>query len=332
MDGSFERIIATDEGTLMSKVFYMTNHQNKSHKLAQALIDAGWTRSGTAIHPSVKCALFDHDVGPGGIGFRSPLVELEKHGMPVMMFPHAARPNLQWDGMYPVWPHARVMFTSTEEHGEVMRRYGYPIPTEAIGWIFCDQKPFKKVEKERNINVLFAPIHPNNNGFLHPIDKAINASVYSTLIMTPGIKVKVRHVKRADLNGLWHVSGVSWKLGKTEIEDALADIDAADVVFGHQTLAYMAVARGKPLVMFGDQMVPKSGNDMKNMRFAKNYEKYRDLMKYPAEAENARCGPEMMKLIQRVISKDVGKSWKERMIGSVFDPKHFVELVEKYSS
>jgi hypothetical protein len=316
----------------MGKVFYMTNHQGKSNKLAQALIDAGWTRSGTPVHPSVKVALFDHDVGPGGIGYRPPLNELKRIGTPVMMFPHAARPNLQWDGMYPIWPGTKVMFTSTETHGEVMARYGYPIPTEPIGWIFCDMKPFQKPEIEGKIKVLFAPIHPNNNGFLHPIDKAINASVYSTLIMTPGIKVKVRHVKRAELNGLWHVHGVSWKPGNTDIADCLADIDAADVVVAHQTLAYMAVARGKPLIMFGDQMVPRSGNDMKNMRFAKNYDKYRDLMKYPAEAENARNGPEMLKLIQRVIGKDVGKSWRKRMVGEPFDAGRFVELVEKYSS
>ena len=316
----------------MDKVFYMTNHQSKSNKLAQALIDAGWTRCGTAVHPSVKVAFFDHDVGPGGIGYRPPLNELKRMDTPVMMFPHAARPNLQWDGMYPLWPGTKVMFTITEAHREVMRRYGYPIATESIGWIFCEQKPFVKPVIEGKIKVLFAPIHPNNNGFLHPIDKAINASVYSNLIMTPGIKVKVRHIKRAELNGLWHVSGVSWKPGNTDIKDALNDIDAADVVIGHQTLAYMAVARGKPVIMFGDQMVPRSGNDMKNMKFAKSFDKYGDLMKYPAEAENARNGAQMLKLIERVIGRNVGKSWRKRMIGEPFDAGRFVELVEKYSS
>ena len=316
----------------MDKVFYMSNHQSKSQMLANALIDAGWVRSGSPVDPSVNLVMYDHDVGPGGIGFRQPLAEIRRNGTPVMLFPHAARPNLQWDGMYPIWPQTKVMFTVTETHGEVMKRYGYPIPTESIGWIFCEQKPFKKIDPDGKIKVLFAPIHPNSNGFLHPIDKAINASIYSTLIMTPGIKLKVRHIKRADLSGLWHVSGVSWNLGKTDIEDCLADIDSADVVIGHQTSAYIAVARGKPLIMMGDQMVARSGNDMRNMRFAKNYHKYRELLKYPAEAENARNGVEMLKLIERVIGRDVGKSWRKRMIGEPFDAGRFVELVEKYSS
>jgi hypothetical protein len=299
---------------------------------SQAMNAAGWRQAVNPMEDGVKVALFDHDVGPAGMGFRIPLDELNRRKVPVLMYPHAARPNLQWDGMYPLWKHTRVMFVMSEGQAEIMRLYGYPLPIEPIGWSLCPILDWKPVEIKRKIKVLFGPIHPNGNGYLHEIDKNTNIRIYSMLMNTPGIDLTVRHIKRIDLSGIRKMVGPKYKLGRAQISDVWEDIRAADVVIGHQTMAYMAVAMGKPVIMFGDQNIPHSGNHAATMKWAKSYDKYQQLLRYPMEAENAGDGPALRLMLERVMKRNVGKSWKERMIGDAFNAGRFVELVEKYAS
>lgn len=270
--------------------FYLSDHQGKGRRFAEALMRFGWEQAESPAESGLDLALYDHDVGAGGMGFRNGLDWLYWRGVPVMMYPHAARPMLQWDGMYPVWEHTRVCLTIAEGHREVMRRFGYPLPVEPVGWSYCEQRQFeaiKKGEGER-IRVLFGPIHPNRNGWLHPMDMDKNRQVYQVLLATPGIELTVRHIHRLDLNGLWTMNGVKYVQGKPD--GSTREIDEADVVIGHQTFAWLAAARGKPVVMFGDDLIPHSGNRPENMRFAKSWEKYRDYLRYPANVEDVILG------------------------------------------
>ncbi len=86
--------------------FYLTDHQGKGYPYAQALEAAGWERSDNAAE-GIQVALYDMDAGEKG-SFRRGLDMLHERGVLVMIYPHAGRPSLFWDGMYELWPHTRA--------------------------------------------------------------------------------------------------------------------------------------------------------------------------------------------------------------------------------
>lgn len=311
--------------------YFLTDHQGKGYPYGQALEAHGWNRVMNAAE-EIQLALYDMDAGDKS-GFRRGLDMLHQRGVPVMIYPHAARPSLFWDGMYELWPHARAFVAIAEGHREIMRMYGYPLPIEVCGWTMCELRDWRPVELHdapisRPVKVLFAPIHPNRNGWLHPAYRAYNTIVFQKLLETPGILLTVRHIMSLALNGIWQVPGVNYILGTTK--PATEQIDEADLVISHQTFAFLAVARGKPLIMMGDDMRAVAANAWDNIHWAAHYDDYRDLLRYPLEAEAARSGRGLRAMIEQACSENVGAEWRERLIGKPLDPKHFVKTVESY--
>ena len=278
--------------------FYLADHQNKGFPYTQALEAAGWERVMDMSKP-IQLAIFDHDIGPKG--FKDGLDALHDRHVPVMMYPHSARPMLQWD-MYPIWPHTRMCITIAEGHRQVMQAFNYPFPVEPCGWALSELKPFRAPEiHDRPINVLFGPIHPNANGFHHPVNRAMNMIIFTRLLEMKGIKLTVRHIKSLPLNGIWEAPGVKYVLANPN--GCTDEIDQADVVIAHQTMAYLTVARGKPLVMMGDDITAHSGNKWENMVWAKHYDDYHELLRYPVEAEAARSSKELMAIIEQRVQR-----------------------------
>jgi hypothetical protein len=309
--------------------FYLFDHQHKGRCYADALIRAGYRQTPKIDDPELVCAFFDHDLGAGGNGLRSGMEFLCQHNIPVLMYPHSARPMVQWDGMYPVWPHTSALITIGSGHRQVMESFGYPLPVEVCGWTLCDQVPFKIIPVgDHPIEVLFGPIHPNANGWLHPLDKGMNALVYRCLLETPGIHLTVRHIKRLDISGLWLAAGVKYIMANPN--GSTVEMDATDVVVGYETFAYLAVARGKPLLMFGDQLIPHSGNLPTKMHWAKNFDNYREIWRYPISFDMAHGGKFIRQQIERAMSQDVGCAWRKKFIGKQLDPVKFVKTVQKY--
>lgn len=311
----------------MSACFYLSDHQFKGLAFSQALNQAGYVRREAVTDPELVLALFDHDVGMYEGGIRNGLGYLQERGVPVFLYPHAARPMVQYDGIYRPWPYTRCKFVIGEGEMEVMRAFGYPIPMEKVGWSLCPTRKFKRKSGRGVIRVLFGPIHPNQNGWLSDVDKACNKRTFEMLVRTPGIELTVRHVKRLDLSGLRQAPGVKYVLGRTD--GCTDEIDQADVVVGHQTFAYMAVARGKPLIMFGDEVVPHVGNRPENLRYVKSYEKYRDLMRYPVEMESLHSAGEVRETMRLAMWHDEGKEWRARFVGEPFCEEQFSKLIAK---
>jgi len=309
--------------------FFLYEHQGKGHQYAKALEQAGYRGTNKINDPELVCALYDYDFGGRSSGRYPGLEFLRKQDIPVLVYPHSARPMVQYDGMYSYWPHTKAMITIGPGHRKVMAAIGYEKPVEVCGWAMCDQVPWKAIAVgTKPLKVLFGPIHPNANGWLHSVDKAQNALVFQRLLETPGIQLTVRHIKRLDLGGLWTAPGVKYVLANPN--GSTAEIDAADVVVGHQTFAWLAVARGKPLIMFGDKLIPHSGNRLEGFRWAKNYEAYREIMRYPLEVETNRNGDYLRRQIEQAISQDVGAKWRRQFIGKQLDPAKFVKTVQKY--
>lgn len=303
--------------------FYFYQHQNKSAALIDALRRAGWVSTGPA---QAKVIFTDTDHGP----MYAPLKQYHQRGKAVFLYPHAARPNLFVDMTegYNGFKHLSAHFVTAKGHREILQRIDYPHPIEVIGWYLCPILPFQPREDFRK--VLFAPIHPNSDGSLSDIDKTLNANTFRRLLPlaeSGAIDLTVRYLRGLGSNGLWPVDYVHYIQGKPD--QSYQDIDAADVVISHQTFAYIAIARGKPTLMMGENITPRFSSPVKGKwQSAKSFEKYREILQYPLDilAES-----DTLALLRKSVRSDAEiVDWKKRMIGNPFNPNEFVTKVKKY--
>ena len=306
-----------------SRTFILKDHQGKGTAYGAALKVAGYREVPLATKKATL-ALYDMD----NSARRKALELLHSRNIPIFMYPHGARPPIVWDGIYEVWPHTRCLFVPAPGHQEVLQRFGYPLPIEVTGWSFCEIKPFQPVSGIRNI--LFAPIHPAPGPHFQTleVDKQLNLRTYQRLIRyckETGITLKVRCVGPLENNGLYPDDSVELISGSTRL--SIEDIDEADLVVSHQTFAYLAIARGKPTLMMGEDVPPRSCDMKGNLFYVKSWEKYADLLTYPLDvlAEN------LDEVIQRAIQgSEQAATWRDNFIGRPFDPGYFVSRLESY--
>ena len=304
------------------KTFYFYNHQNKQKVLSDALLQNGW-RSGSASRADV---IFTHvDYG----SMKNSLRGHFRRGQKIIIYPHAARPNLFND--FPSgepFPHVAAQLVTAEGHKQVLESYGYNRPIETIGWYLCPMKPFEPRLSFRK--VLFAPIHPNADGSLSAEYKQANSKVFRCLmdlVARDTIDLTVRHIHSLGKNGITSEKGVNYIEGKPD--QTYKDIDEADIVVSCQTFGYMAVARGVPTLMFADDIRPHSGcAEQKNLQYVKSWEKYKDLLMYPFDILADIDTLELFQLANEPVSPV--RNWKIRMIGEPFDAREFARTVEKY--
>lgn len=307
--------------------FYLWNHQNKGLPLVRAMQAAGWewTSQGS------KADLIFSDVDIGSR--RKTLEEHHRKGKKVFIYPHSARPNLFSDfpGMEP-FKNSTCQFTVSDGGIEIMRAYGFSYELRSIGWHLCEILPFRECLDPRKI--LFAPIHPNADGKFSHIDKQINIDTFrilEKLVKQGEIDLTVRFIRGLELNGLWRVPGVTYIEGNTD--QSYAEIDAADLVIGHQTFLHIAVARGAPAVAMAERLTPRMGcNENKDFKMVMHWSAYSDLLMYPLDIlapDDWNGGP--MQLFHYAAASDVDiVDWRTRLIGRPFDPQEFIKTVESY--
>jgi hypothetical protein len=297
--------------------FWLYNHQGKGSAYIQALLGAEFELD--AARPDF--VLIDHDIGKNGQGLRSAVEKHLKAKIPVFLYPHAARPMVQWDGIYPVNEQINGSFVIAAGHVEVMRRYGYPLPTWPVGWTYCRIKSFRAGNVK---NILFAPIHPNASGWLCEEDRQANAQAFEALLKLKGVAILVRYIRGLSAQGLWAQRGVRYLQARPD--GSHHEIDWADLTVAHQTHAYLAIARGKPTIMLGDRMCPHSGNHPDNLRWAANWESYREYLAYPYDVADGNLAAQ----IGEASHSDAAiREWRERFIGQPFDGKAFVNQIRK---
>ena len=302
-------------------VFVFRAHQGKEKAYVDALRKAGYKPT-LIEHGNPRFVLYDLDC----FKRRSALERFYNRKVPIFMYPHAARPQVVWDGMHELFPYTRCSFVIAKGHEEVMRRYGYDLPIEVTGWAYCGIKAFEPVKEVKNI--LFAPIHPAANGLMIDVDRDLNIRTYKRLVpycKENGIQLSVRHIKSLKANGLDPVGGVKYISGDTKL--SIADIDAADLVVAHQTFAYMAVARGKPVVMMGEDLPPRTILPNGKPIFVKSWDKYADILAFPLDILAGDVGSVITKACKQNAKVT---EWRDRFIGEPFDPKIFVEKLESY--
>lgn len=239
------------------------------------------------------------------------------------IYPHSGRVNLYADIFQP-WDKTTVQFVSAAGHVDIMRTYGYAGPLEVIGWHLCKLKEFIPNPTPNPRNILFAPIHPRNG----EEDRIENLRAFKTLVSISkkrDLRLTVRYLPPFDMNGIPKVEGVNYVEG--HFAPAVDMIDRADLVVAHQTFAYLAVARGKPLLGFGEDIRPHTVYKAKQSEYAINWEKYKDALRYPLDVMDS---PNVWDMMVQACNQDLGQKWRERMIGEEFNPEKFRQLVKNW--
>ena len=189
-----------------------------------------------------------------------------------------------------------------------MMAYGYEPPIYITGWHWCDQMPFQPFTKERKLNVLYAPIHALNNGFIYHEIKELNALIFEQLCTKP-INLVVRHVGSMESCGIEMVNDVVYH--PAHVYNQIDDIDHADVVISFGTFGYMAVARGKPTLFYRQDIPYFDGHSEESILFAENWDDYGDYMRFPYDyPENSFMD-----------AMDDPVKWKNTFIGPQITPE-----------
>jgi len=308
---------------LSPKIFKMSHHQNKGKAFRDALVARGWHESQYRYSNHVLFGLFDADWRPDDIA--------DLHGKPYFLYPHAARPMVQYDGSVTPRTDCRAMFVSAPAGVYLMEKIGYPCEVVEVGWSLTPIKRFfPRATVER---ITFAPIHPNSNGYLHAVDKTLNRRAYARLLdyvqKQEDVTVTVRFCRDINDNGLGEEyrrqdAGIIWK--QANPDSSTDDITRADLVIAHQTFAYMAVALGVPTIMMGEDIAPRSGNTDIGYSYSAHFEDYKDYLMFPLDILQG----ETDEVIRTAITgSEAVEDWKARFIGEPFRPDYFVDCIER---
>jgi len=304
--------------------YYAHDHHGKGKPYIDALqptferID----KTDTIPYPKVDFVLADNDVR----GRRSLLANLKHVGAKrFFIYPHAGRPNVVND-LRAVWNYTTAHFVPARGHAEVMQAYGYPKSIYTVGWSMCPLREFQPRPKARK--VLYAPIHHR----CAEIDKELNRAVFNklyALVEADHIDLTVRYLwKLEEGSGIKEIKHRRIEYHRGDLIPAWEQIDAADVVIGHQTFAYIAVARGIPTVMMGEDMPTHLCPVNRDPLFVPNWDLYADLLAYPLDIMQAE---DPMVMMEQAAQSDAEiAEWRERMIGQPFDKVKYLEIIKSY--
>ena len=309
------------------KLYALEDHQRKSLCFQEALADADYVVARHMNVQHIRFLLSDAD-------WRDDLMNTATlMDLPVFLYPHAARPMVIYDGCVKPRP-VTCMFTQAPGGAYLMKKIGYPYPVEVTGWGFSELRPFKPVERVRKI--MFAPIHPNGNGYLHQVDKDLNRRTLERLVeycKANDVELTVRYIGTLEQCGIPELGQICeempelFEAHKGKKNNTTFDMESSDVVVSHQTFAYMSVALGKPTVMIGEDVPPRSGNREDGFKYVEHWASYKDYLMFPLDILQSDTAETIAKACEG--SREVA-DWRERLIGEPFDGPRFVKTLESY--
>ena len=295
----------------------ISDHQDKAEALRRALLNAGHE----VVYTSPDIMLIDFD-GPLAHYPRT-IERAYEQGADIYLYSHGAMPLTCWDGIWTPSEQISGFFAQTPGQKAVMEAYNYPHPVHVIGWHYSEQRPFTPTDGKR---VLFAPWHPQGTGWLLDEGKEANRRIYEQLLTMP-IELTVRHVLSLDKNNLWEAEGVEYEQSNKMLGEAIKSILAHDLIVGYGTFAYLAIALGKPTVMFGQNCVPYDGYNPETLQYVKHWDTYRELMHYPHDV--SRLSRHGFWFALKKACQEEATEWRRMFIGEQFDGAAFVALLEK---
>lgn len=293
----------------------LSDWHNKTRNLQAALIAAGHTIVDRTVASDVLLMDVDFPIG----NYRAIIAYQQRHGAKVFLYSHGADAFLGWDGIWEPQPLDGYL-AMAEGTKEIMSRFSkpYPNPVHVIGWHYCEMLPFQPVQNIKR--VLFAPHHPHSSGYLHPVFKEMNRRVLSELAEgRDKYHLTVRHLRAAEENGLDWYEGVEYI--QAQPDNKPTHIDEADLVVSIGTFAQLAIARGKPTIMYGQDVCPHEAYNPEHCIEVASWNNYRDYMRYPFEWDEVTD-------LETVCTTPVD-AWRKTFLGEPFQPRQFTDLLER---
>lgn len=303
--------------------FAVKDHLGESQPLISALIDAGHTLSADG-----PTDLFLVDLDCDLFGYRELIDFYRDCGAVVLQYPHGAPAStLQYDNLYA--PYDKVGGQLTNGQGEIdfLRSLGIQRPARAMGWQLSPQ--FEQRLSMTPRRVVFAPTHVNADGGLDRERMEANHKIFGDLL-GGGWELVVRYIGDLERCGLWEDKRV-FRYVQGERDMTTVEIDVADcVVAGAGTFPCLAIARGVPTIMYGQFAASRYGLPDEEIRPLRSLEKYRDIVRYPADAEDRSVNDLIVDANSDLELVSQVRDWRSRWIGKPFDPAAFVSMVEAW--
>ena len=224
--------------------------------------------------PPFDALFIDYDADPE----RHKLIEwAATAGAKVYVYPHGAHPFFFYDGIAEPHPATTALLVHGPGNQRLQESFGHSRPVLDVGWFYCEQKPFEPREIRK---VLFAPMHPWADGTtMLQDDRDRNTMVYEKLL---GLDcwLTVRYLGEVSANGVYEKAGVRFE--RAARDNSVTSIDKHDLIVSDMggTFAYLAVARGKPVVMYAQDHTPRSDDGTQHVR---GWDSYKDRVRYPVD-------------------------------------------------
>jgi len=286
--------------------FAILDHNNSAFPIASAMMGLGHE----LVRTEPDLLLIDHDSPP----YYREIIDSFPDAQ-IVLYPHGDPYMFAWDGIWEVNPRTAAYLSSNIGSGEIMMGYGYPNPIHHIGWYRCEQADFKPIDRIER--VVFAPIHPLNNGYLNRYHKAANVKAYEALLKMP-IKLTVRHIGNIPSNGLWPVDGVRFVNGRMDGSTTEADLVVSNV----GTYLATTVAQGKPCVAYGQDYPKMDWYSDDTLKFSEHWDDYSEYLRYPYDVSN---GYEALE--QAAMEEAAG--WRSKFVGEQFTAQKLEQALEQ---
>lgn len=215
-----------------------------------------------------------------------------EQGAEIVLYSHGAPVITAWDGIWKAGPLTRLYLAQSPGQEWVMKAYNYPKRIQVIGWHYCEQREF--VPNADVKKVLFAPEHPHSNGYMLAEARKLTEKVYSDLCSLPF--TTMRHE------------------GPVPLDESIQAIDNTDLVISYPgTFACLAIARGKPVVMYGQNIKPHDGYTDASLKYVTHWDAYQSYMRYHYDiSETDTMATES--IIRRAAMVEE-TDWRNRFIG-----------------
>lgn len=299
----------------------LLGHHGKEHGIGTALAEEGFEFSPNAELFDYEAILADTD-HPHAVPApwkHAVLQECARRGIPIILYPHGAMPDLDYDGLRPQALPISLRLVHGEGHAEVARWIRCQHRVEVVGWSFCEAVA-RSSHHEPPRSLLFAPIHPWANGIdILPFHKGLNTAAYHQFLQHPAERKTVRMYGADEPNGVTErVEGVEYT--QSDLGSGLDVIDAHDAVISYGTFAYTSLARGKPMAMI--YPYPAHTDDLGRLP-ARRFDEYKEYVSYPASLGDGT--------LDELFSWDVSE-WKRLFVGEPLDAERLAELVGAFKA
>lgn len=229
-----------------------------------------------------------------------------EQGAEVVLYSHGAPVITAWDGIWKPGPLTCLYLAQSPGQKWVMEAYGYPKPIKVIGWHYCEQGEFQPCADVKN--VLFAPEHPHTNGYMLAEARELTEKVYN------------------DLRGLPFT--VTRHEGPVSLDRSLTVIDEADVIVTYPgTFASLAVARGKPTILYAQTIQPHDGYSDATLKYVQHWDAYQGYMRYHYDI--SETNQQFTESVIRRAAMVEETDWRDKFIGEQMKPETLMEILQK---